>query len=1447
MKFCVSCFLTLFAHVAFAAPTLNKVSPSSGFQGATVNLRIAGDGFAAGETEVRFSSPGVLVNRVRVVSSTSLVANVSLLADPGPQEISILGGETSNTLRFDVLPSPLSNPENAVVNQFAGPMSFIGTRDARGTEARFHGPASIWSDGTSLYVADRTANTIRKIAIDTADVSTLVGEPYNTGGVNTFGSGAIWGDGTNLYTAWYCSIRKMVIATGEVTTVAGVNNECALVDGPRDVARLRYNSDFIVGDGSSLYVMNGPVCVSPITGSSCARGPFLPGFIRVISLATGEISSIPYPTAPTGQLQALWPVDGYLYTFWDSPAGSLRIGRINLATNAHEFLFNSQNTSGVPTFIPVGPWFDGNSSFYFVEGRTVRRLVLATGELSSVATLPEAASNKPMGLWGVGDYLYVTDESASIVSRVHLPTQTVSVFAGMYAPPIPGLAGAPFEFTDGLWGDGQNLYVTTRANTIVQVDLATNSARPFASNAASSFSIWGDSTYLYVANSVDSNWTIQRISRSTGEKTTLARGFAFPTGIWGDSTYLYVVDDPVIRRVNKATGEVLTFAGAEGQRGTADGIGGAARFNYPRDIWGDGTYLYVTDYYVGTIRRIRISDAAVTTFAGAAGQTGNVDGIGTDARFAYPYRITGDGTNLYVGNESVARKIVISTGAVTTLMNASADGLWTDGQALYATARGAINRITLATREFSRVMPPLPFSDGVVPSDRFGVAISWNDGEFLYGTSGTAIYKVRIANGEITHVAGAFSESGFVDGVGNHARFSRFTSMWGDGIYLYALQGDSRDAVRRINIATREVSTLAVLPAVQSGAFTYKDIWGTGGYLYISDVLTRSIYRVSIATGEVTRFAGGDHVGGPYEFVDAVGTAARFLSLGPIWGDGSNLYVRDGCTIRKIAIATAEVTTFAGDRNSCADVDGPRSTALLNIVNDIWGNGRVLFVSAPHEIRTINLATGEMKTIAGHPWIIGTEDGNALDARFIVPEGVTSDGESLYVYDTGRIRKISFAVPVQQYSLSTSGADYWSTSNRGSLTIGYARLQAAPGSTTADGVAIYSYRSNGVLVSEASVPASRLVQEGRIYAETGSSVNTGIAIANPNDQSATISFYFTDSDGVSFGSGTVTIAANNQIAAFLNEAPYAGTANARSFTFTSSLPVGAVALRGYVNERAEFLMTTLPVAPISSSSTDAVVLPQFADGGGWRTQVLLVNPTEEPISGTVEIGGTYEYSIARRSSVKIATPGTDPAVHVGSVRVSPAAGSKASVASTVFSYAERGVTVTESGAPSTGIAPSFRLYAEYGAMRTGVAVVNTASTAATVQFELLDLAGSATGYSGSITLDANGHRSLFIDEIPGFQNLPSSFRGVLRVSGNTPISVLGLRGRYNERGDFLISTTPAIADNAATTTEEMIFPHIVSGSGYTTEFLLMSRGAGSEGRMLLRSQSGAELALPIAR
>ena len=64
----------------------------------------------------------------------------------------------------------------------------------------------------------------------------------------------------------------------------------------------------------------------------------------------------------------------------------------------------------------------------------------------------------------------------------------------------------------------------------------------------------------------------------------------------------------------------------------------------------DGTNLYVADAFNQMIRKIVISTGAVTTLAGYPGSTGSTDAAGTSARFKQPGAIAKVGTNLYVGD-----------------------------------------------------------------------------------------------------------------------------------------------------------------------------------------------------------------------------------------------------------------------------------------------------------------------------------------------------------------------------------------------------------------------------------------------------------------------------------------------------------------------------------------------------------------------------------------------------------------------------------------------------------------------------------------------------------------------------------------------------------------------------------------------------------------------------
>ncbi len=468
-------------------------------------------------------------------------------------------------------------------------------------------------------------------------------------------------------------------------------------------------------------------------------------------------------------------------------------------------------------------------------------------------------------------------------------------------------------------------------------------------------------------------------------------------------------------------------------------------------------------------------------------------------------------------------------------------------------------------------------------------------------------------------------------------------------------------------------------------------------------------------------------------------------------------------------------------------------------------------------------------------------------------------------------------VPVSQRSFAVTDRGGSSSITLGGAAtgplVGYARIQPNTGNSAPAGMAIFSLRQAGALVTEAAVPAARAIQNGRIYAEVNGPVNTGMAIANPNSQAATLTFFFTDAAGTNSSQRTTTIPANGQIAAFLNEAPFNGGSTVNgSFTFTASAPVGVVALRGLTNERSEFLITTLPVLDLTAAAAPPSTLSHFADGGGWTTQVVLVNPSDEAISGTVQFMGqgsntaaaqpaavsidgrvasAFSYAIAPRSSVRLRTLGAGTAVQVGSVRIA-ASGNRLPDATAIFSFRKNGITVSEAGVPAIPAGSAFRMYVEFGeggSVQSGLALVNLSAAAAVVNFELTTLSGSSTGLTGSVTIPANGQAAMFLNEVRGFESVPPSFKGVLRASTSSAggFSMIGLRGRYNERGDFLITTTSPVLESSNPPAGEILFPHFVDSGGYTTQFILFSGYAGqsSSGTIRYFSQAGQPMDVRI--
>jgi hypothetical protein len=437
--------------------------------------------------------------------------------------------------------------------------------------------------------------------------------------------------------------------------------------------------------------------------------------------------------------------------------------------------------------------------------------------------------------------------------------------------------------------------------------------------------------------------------------------------------------------------------------------------------------------------------------------------------------------------------------------------------------------------------------------------------------------------------------------------------------------------------------------------------------------------------------------------------------------------------------------------------------------------------------------------------------------------------------------------------------------------VGYVRMLPDEGNSSPAGVAIFGYRNNGVLITEAGVPASQLVQSGRIFVDVNGPVNTGIALANPNAVDAEISYYFTDTAGNSFGQGVFTLPADHQIARFMTEPPFNGSSSMEgTLTFTSSAPVSSIALRGLTNERGDYVLTTLPVSSLGRGfGGSSLVFPHFADGGGWTMQVVLINPGDTALSGTLQFTGqgsknanprpvrvqingvtssTFSYTIAPRSEIRLATQPAQTNIEIGSIQVTSTQPDYGPSGLAIFSFQNNGVTVSAASVPALPAGTAFRTYVESngtigqpGYIQTGVAISNATPSAITVSLDIDKLDGTPTGLSTTVDIPAGGQIAKFVNEV--IPDLPATFMGVLRVSCPSPIYLTSRRMRYNERSDFLVTTVPARDDATAPSGAEVDFPHIVSGGGYSTQLIMLSPAIGinSSLKLWLLAQDGTAL------
>jgi len=384
-------------------------------------------------------------------------------------------------------------------------------------------------------------------------------------------------------------------------------------------------------------------------------------------------------------------------------------------------------------------------------------------------------------------------------------------------------------------------------------------------------------------------------------------------------------------------------------------------------------------------------------------------------------------------------------------------------------------------------------------------------------------------------------------------------------------------------------------------------------------------------------------------------------------------------------------------------------------------------------------------------------------------------------------------------------------------------------------MAIIRHEQNRVLISEAAIRAAPLLRTGRTYVEFQQSVNTGIALVNSNPHWVAIDFYFTDDNGMKLHSGSLTLGPNANTMGFLNAAPFAPPARfdlrrARTFTFSASAPIAFTAVRGFTNERSEFIMTPLQVsAGEPAVATAPTVIPYYADGGPWKARIILTNPSNHPLSGALEIFTSRDgesvkrvnYEIPSASAITVPLSDPEPDTRAGWIRITPNEGTVHPSAIALLSFRSNDSRDYEFGVTAVPEESAFRIYTETsgvkpdaGAVQSSVVLTNSASTPAVIHLEALQMDGAQTGLYRNFQIPPRG-QIVISDEIAELLNAKSPFKGFLRFSG-APTTAVGLKSSYNERGHLLVTAMPPIPESLIASGAEKFFLFSADLLGYIT-------------------------------
>jgi sugar lactone lactonase YvrE len=265
-------------------------------------------------------------------------------------------------------------------------------------------------------------------------------------------------------------------------------------------------------------------------------------------------------------------------------------------------------------------------------------------------------------------------------------------------------------------------------------------------------------------------------------------------------------------------------------------------------------------------------------------------------------------------------------------------------------------------------------------------------------------------------------EAALRDGAAERAAFHEPQGVLVHGGTLYVADTNNH-ALRAVDLASGAVTTVAGTgaqatfgarggPARSTPLNSPWDIAHADGSLYIAMAGPHQVWRLHLASGEVTVHAGSGREG----IADGTLAEAELAQPSGIAVDGDSLVFADSevSALRRAALHPGgAVSTIAGTGLfDFGDQDGAAGQAKLQHPLGVLAREGRVFVADTynHKIKLYDPAGRTLRTLAG-TGVPGLADGPLAQAQFQEPGGLAWLGDSLYVADTNNhaLRRVKLA------------------------------------------------------------------------------------------------------------------------------------------------------------------------------------------------------------------------------------------------------------------------------------------------------------------------------------------------------------------------------------------------------------------------------------------------------